>query len=74
MKHAGILRCALFACAFLAFAACGKKGDPEPPQADQFPHQYPKAESIPETGNTGQPPAPPPAEAPLLNPLTPLAP
>jgi predicted small lipoprotein YifL len=74
MKHAGILRCVSFACAVLALAACGKKGDPEPLQPDQFPHQYPKAETIPETGGYGALPAPPPPQAPVLNPLTPRAP
>jgi predicted small lipoprotein YifL len=39
--------------ASLAIAACGKKGDPEPPDANsKFPNQYPTAQPIPETGTT----------------------
>ncbi len=74
MRHAGLLPCVLFSCALLALGACGKRGDPEPPQPDQFPNQYPKAEIIPETGGYGQLPPPPPPEAPVLDPLTPRYP
>lgn len=31
----------------LALGACGKYGPPEPPQPDQFPHPYPKPETLP---------------------------
>jgi hypothetical protein len=55
MRSACLL-CALSISALLALGACGKKGDPEPPQPDQFPHQYPAPETIPETGNDGQQP------------------
>ena len=41
-------RAAIIACALLALAACGKKGDPEPLTPDTFPSQYPKAEVVPE--------------------------
>ena len=64
----------IFLCALLALAACGKKGDPEPPQPDQFPHQYPTAEKIPETGNYGELPAPAAPEPQVLDPLSPRYP
>jgi len=69
MRSAIILLCAL-----LALAACGKKGDPEPPQPDQFPHQYPAPEAIPETGGNGQQPGAPVPQAPLADPLRPIYP
>jgi predicted small lipoprotein YifL len=31
----------------LALGACGKYGPAQPPQPDQFPHQYPKPEALP---------------------------
>ena len=75
MRSAGVLLCALFICSLLALAACGKKGDPEAPQPDQFPHQYPAPEAIPETGKNVQPPAEPaPQQPPILSPLTPIYP
>jgi predicted small lipoprotein YifL len=32
------------ACLAVPLAACGKKGDPKAPGADQFPRTYPKPE------------------------------
>jgi hypothetical protein len=61
----------LLAGSLLSLAACGKKGDPEPLQPDQFPRQYPAAETIPETGGTGQQPAP---ARPQPSPFDPLRP
>jgi hypothetical protein len=71
-----MLLTALLLGASLALPGCGKKGDPEAPDANRFPHQYPAAEALPETGNTDQPPPPPPQPLPAqppsaLNPLTP---
>ncbi len=44
---------ALIMVACLAVGGCGKKGDPEPPDANShFPNQYPTAQPIPETGTT----------------------
>ena len=71
MKSATVMLSALFLCALLALAACGKKGDPEPPKPDKFPIQYPAAETIPETGGTGQTPAAPRPEPTPLDPLSP---
>jgi len=31
----------------LTLGACGRYGPPQPPQPDQFPHQYPKPEALP---------------------------
>ena len=31
----------------MSLGACGKYGPAEPPQPDQFPHQYPKPEPLP---------------------------
>ncbi len=70
-----VLLCTLCVSALLALGACGKKGDPMPPQPDQFPHQYPAPEPIPETGNNVQQPGgvltPQP---PLADPLRPIYP
>jgi predicted small lipoprotein YifL len=76
MRRPAMLLTVLLLAASLPLAACGKKGDPEAPDANQFPHQYPAAEALPETGNTSQPPPPPPQRAPApppsaLSPLTP---
>jgi hypothetical protein len=65
--------CRIFASvllAVLALGACGKVGDPVAPSADGWPHQYPKAEILPETGTP--PPAPKPATTtrPTENPFT----
>jgi hypothetical protein len=48
--------------AALALGGCGKVGAPVPPSPDGWPHQYPKAEPLPETGATE--PAPQPSSPP----------
>jgi hypothetical protein len=53
-----VRRAAIIACALLALAACGKKGDPEAPAPDAFPNQYPKAEAVPELQGKPAPAAP----------------
>ncbi len=65
---------ALLLIAFFALTACGKVGDPEPPRPDQFPHQYPAAEPIPELAPGAQAPGlrfPPSA---TIDPLRPAYP
>lgn len=58
-------------CALLALTACGKKGDPDPPTPDNFPHQYPKAEEVPELkSSSGIPVLPKPEQSPSA--LTPF--
>ena len=58
-------------CALIALTACGKKGDPDPPVPDDFPHQYPKAEMIPELKSSSAIPVlPKPEQQP--SPLTPF--
>jgi predicted small lipoprotein YifL len=74
MKNAAVTVSVFFLCALLALAACGKKGDPEPPKPDKFPVQYPAAQNIPETGNTGQTPAAPAPQPPVYDPLRPIYP
>jgi predicted small lipoprotein YifL len=77
VRRSAILLTALLLGASLSLAACGKKGDPEAPDANQFPHQYPAPEAIPETGSPGlPPPPPPPSPTPGYQPdaLTPLNP
>ena len=66
MRIAGLMFCAL-----LALSACGKKGDPDPPTPDGFPHQYPKAEQLPELKSQSGVPVLPKPEQPL-SPLTPF--
>jgi hypothetical protein len=64
-------RAPLLLLATLALAACGKIGDPIPPQPDAFPHQYPAPEILPETGqpsNTSTPPPATPRATPQTNP------
>jgi len=65
-----VSRPALLLLGALALAACGKVGDPVPPQPDTFPRQYPKAEVLPETG---QPP-PSPTRSTRQQPTNPYAP
>lgn len=69
MKIAAFLLCTL-----LALSACGKRGDPYPPAPDSFPHQYPKAEAVPELKTeSGIPVLPKPEQRPsALSPLQPL--
>ena len=67
-------RATIIACVLLALAACGKKGDPEPPTPDTFPNQYPKAEVVPELQGKPAPAAPAAQPQPPLSPLTPLQP
>ena len=74
MKNAAAMFSALILCASLALGACGKKGDPDPPQPDQFPHQYPAPEIIPEIGSSGQTPAAPGRQPAPLDPLRPIYP
>ena len=74
MRNATVGLSACLLCALLALGACGKKGDPEPPKPDQFPHQYPAPEKIPETGSTGQTPTAPAQQPPTYNPLNPMYP
>jgi len=69
-----VRRATLFLLAMLSLAACGKKGDPDPPQPDQFPHQYPKQEILPETGGYGQVPGTPPPRPMSPNPIYPSYP
>jgi hypothetical protein len=58
-------------CALIALAGCGKKGDPDPPVPDNFPHQYPQAEELPELkSSSGIPVLPKPEQQP--SPLTPF--
>ena len=58
-------------CTLIALTACGKKGDPDPPVPDNFPHQYPKAEEVPELKSSSGIPVLPKPEQPL-SPLTPF--
>lgn len=74
MRSAAAVLPAMFLCALLGLAACGKKGDPEAPHPNQFPHQYPAPEIIPETGNGAQTPAAPAPQAAPLDPLRPMYP
>jgi hypothetical protein len=65
---------AFLLCTLLALAACGKRGDPDPPVPDSFPNQYPKAEAVPELKTQGGIPVlPKPEQRPsALSPLQPL--
>jgi hypothetical protein len=74
MRNTAIGFSACVLCTLLALGACGKKGDPEPLKPDQFPHQYPAPEKIPEIGNTGQTPTAPAQQPPTYNPLNPMYP
>ncbi len=67
-------RAAIIACALLALAACGKKGDPEPLTPDTFPNQYPKAEAVPELQGKPAPAAPAAQQQQLPSATTPLTP
>jgi hypothetical protein len=67
-----VSRAALILLGALALAACGKVGDPEPPHADSFPHQYPKAEILPETGSAPPPPSPRTSNRPAVDPFAPI--
>lgn len=64
---------ALALAASLLLSACGKKGDPEASDPNQFPHQYPTAETLPESTLPPPPPPAAPAYQPPPSALTPYA-
>jgi len=51
-----VRRGAVLILGLLALAACGVKGDPQPPKPDHYPQQYPAPDPLPKSEKLPQAP------------------